>query len=213
MIHFILTALWDSALAQFGIAGLTLAGAILVFLYAPSQGIRHLAVSVGSVCVVFLFLAPKLYFEGVSHEKEKWDAAIAADVKRGTDARSEAERAIPAITDVTPGPSTGFQRLNPFTRRVPDDRYDRDRTEGAVQRVAPNNVLRKPGHPANGTTGSRPQPGGQPVGVLGVIQPSGIYPCWQVKIGMATLSKKKIDELAKSVTPEQRAAAQKCLKK
>lgn len=46
-----------------------------------------------------------------------------------------------------------------------------------------------------------------------MIEPSGTYPCWKVKLGMAMLTQKKIAELAQKATPEQRAAAQKCLEK
>lgn len=150
---------------------------------------------------------------GAARVQAKWDSAIAADVQRGNDARAAAEREIPAVGDVAPPAPTGVQRLNPFARRVPDDRYDRDRTAGAVQPVARNHVLRQPGHPGNRPANPRPQPNRPQVGVLGVVQPSGTYPCWQVKLGLATLTQKKIDELAQKATPEQRAAAQKCLEK
>ena len=92
MIHLVLAALWDSAFAQFGLAGMVLIGAIAVFLWVPGAGARHLAVAVATVCIVFLFLAPKLYIEGIRHEKAKWDAAEAAAERRGAAARAAAER-------------------------------------------------------------------------------------------------------------------------
>jgi hypothetical protein len=73
MIHLILSALWDSAFAQFGLAGLVLIGAVAVFLWVPLPGARHIAVA--TVCVIFFFAAPKLYIEGIRHEKARWDAA------------------------------------------------------------------------------------------------------------------------------------------
>ena len=94
MIHLVLSALWESAFAQLGFAGMVLIGAIAVFLWVPGAGARHLAVAVATVCIVFLLVAPKLYIEGIRHEKAKWDAAEAAAVRRGTDARAAAEREV-----------------------------------------------------------------------------------------------------------------------
>ena len=74
MLHLALSWLWDSALAQFGIAGLVLIAAIAVFLYVPLPGARHAAVAVATVCVIFLFLAPKLYIEGIRYAKAQCDA-------------------------------------------------------------------------------------------------------------------------------------------
>jgi hypothetical protein len=138
MIHLILSALWDSAFAQFGLAGLALIGAVAVFLWVPLPGARHAAVAVATVAVIFLFLAPKLYIEGIRHEKAKWDAAEAAAADRAARARAEAEREIAAIPSA-PAPESephepdanesrhvrGLARfLHP--RRVRNDRYDRD---------------------------------------------------------------------------------------
>jgi len=137
MIHLVLSALWDSAFAQFGLAGLALIGAVAVFLWVPLPGARHAAVAVATVCVIFLFLAPKLYVEGIRHEKARWDAAEAAAVDRAARARADAEREIADVPAVPapahgPGPEAvegtggrGLARiLHP--RRVGNDRYDRD---------------------------------------------------------------------------------------
>jgi hypothetical protein len=138
MIHLILSALWDSAFAQLGLAGLALIGAVAVFLWVPLPGARHAAVAVATVAVIFLFLAPKLYIEGIRHEKARWDAAEAAAVERAARARAEAEREIapvatgPAPASVPDQPDAhagrngrGLARiLHP--RRVRNDRYDRD---------------------------------------------------------------------------------------
>ena len=137
MIHLLLSALWDSAFAQFGLAGLVLAGAVALFLWVPLPGVRHIAVAVATVCVVFLFLAPKLYIEGIRHEKARWDAAEAAATKRAARARAEAEREIAPLPNVR-APVTGSQPevvesaggrglarvLRP--RALRNDRYDRD---------------------------------------------------------------------------------------
>ena len=127
MIHFILSALWDSAFAQFGLAGLTLIGAVAVFLWVPLPGARHAAVAVATVCVIFLFLAPKLYIEGIRHEKAKWDAAEAAAEKRARAARADAEREIAAGADDEKAAAggRGLGRIL-HARRLRHDRYDRD---------------------------------------------------------------------------------------
>ena len=127
MIHFILSALWDSAFAQFGLAGLTLIGAVAVFLWVPLPGARHAAVAVATVCVIFLFLAPKLYIEGIRHEKAKWDAAEAAAEKRARAARADAEREIAAGSNETTAGAggRGLGRVL-HARRLRHDRYDRD---------------------------------------------------------------------------------------
>ena len=127
MIHLILSALWESAFAQFGLAGLTLIAAIAVFLWVPLPGARHAAVAVATVAVIFLFLAPKLYIEGIRHEKAKWAAAEAAAERRGAAARTDAEREIAAEKpDATvDGAGRGLARIQP-ARRLRHDRYDRD---------------------------------------------------------------------------------------
>jgi hypothetical protein len=137
MIHLVLSALWDSAFAQFGLAGLALIGAVAVFLWVPLPGARHAAVAVATVAVIFLFLAPKLYIEGIRHEKAKWDAAEAAAAERAARARAEAEREIadvPTVQAPAGGPepeaveSAGGRGLARILHpgRVRKDRYDRD---------------------------------------------------------------------------------------
>ncbi len=113
ILHSIVTSLWDSAFAQFGIAGLVLAGAIAAFIYVPSSGVRHLAVGVASVCCVFLFLGPKLYIEGVNHERTIWVAREQERVEAAEKARRDAEAEIPevvtepAVEPPPPAESTG----------------------------------------------------------------------------------------------------------
>jgi hypothetical protein len=132
MIHLVLSVLWDSAFAQFGLAGLVLIGAVAVFLWVPLPGARHAAVAVATVCVIFLFLAPKLYIEGIRHEKAKWEAAEAAAERRATQARADAEREIaaePPSVETEPAAGSGAGRS--VARVVParglrHDRYDRD---------------------------------------------------------------------------------------
>ncbi len=134
MIHLVLSALWDSAFAQFGLAGLVLIGAVAVFLWVPLPGARHAAVAVATVCVIFLFLAPKLYIEGIRHEKAKWDAAEAAAAERAAQARADAEREIAAESVAAPEPASAAAagRWRPLARfvaparRLRHDRYDRD---------------------------------------------------------------------------------------
>ena len=127
MIHFILSALWDSAFAQLGLAGLVLIAAVAVFLWVPLPGARHAAVAVATVCVIFLFLAPKLYIEGIRHEKAKWDAAEAAAERRAADARAAAEREIAAESNAeTAGASGRGLARTVHAQRLRHDRYDRD---------------------------------------------------------------------------------------
>ncbi len=138
MIHLILSALWESAFTQLGLAGLVLIGAVAVFLWVPLPGARHAAVAVATVCVIFLFLAPKLYIEGIRHEKARWDAAEAAAAERAAQARADAEREIASVP-AGPGPAAeparpaavagagagGLARII-HPRRLRNDRYDRD---------------------------------------------------------------------------------------
>lgn len=132
MIHLILSALWESAFAQFGLAGLALIGAVAVFLWVPLPGARHAAVAVATACAIFLFIAPKLYIEGIRHEKAKWDAAEAAAERRAVQARADAEREIaaePRVVGPEPaadsGAGRGLARII-HAGRVRHDRYDRD---------------------------------------------------------------------------------------
>jgi hypothetical protein len=127
MIHLILSALWESAFAQFGLAGLVLIAAVAVFLWVPLPGARHAAVAVATVAVIFLFLAPKLYIEGIRHEKAKWDAAEVLAERRGAQARVAAEREIAAEKPdaAVGGAGRGLARVLP-ARRLRHDRYDRD---------------------------------------------------------------------------------------
>lgn len=133
MIHLILSWLWSSALAQFGIAGIVLVGSIVVFIQVPLASTRHLAVGVASVCIIFLFLGPKLYIEGINHERAKWEAANVAAEKRATGARREAEQEIAAQPmDVgnaaAPPPTSLLQRmLHPGRVRNKPDKFDRDK--------------------------------------------------------------------------------------
>jgi len=128
MIHLVLAALWASAFAQFGLAGMVLIGALAVFLWVPGAGARHVAVAVATVCIIFLFLAPKLYIEGINHEKAKWDAAEAAAARRGAQARAAAEREVarePA-GDGDAGRGIARRILHPRGVRRQPDAFDRD---------------------------------------------------------------------------------------
>lgn len=133
MIHLILSALWDSAFAQFGLAGLVLIGAAAVFLWVPVPGAKHIATAVAAGCIVFLTLGPRFYVEGINHEKAKWDAAERAATERAAQARTEAEQEVaadpaPAQPSEPPAASVsgrGLARVIP-ARRVRSDRYDRD---------------------------------------------------------------------------------------
>lgn len=143
MLHAIFSWLWGSALAQFGIAGLVLAGAVAVFIWIPLSPVRHLAVIVACVAIFFLIFAPRFYVMGINYEKAKWDAAEAAAVKKGDDARAAAEKAIPPVVDnepakagpavstaAPPPPSGGLIQRVLHPARHPGvsgrDRYDRD---------------------------------------------------------------------------------------
>ena len=90
MLHLVLGWLWHSALAQFGIAGIILAGSIALFIYSPLPSIRHICVSVASVCLVFLFFGPKFYLEGINYEKARWTAAETRARQMGETARADA---------------------------------------------------------------------------------------------------------------------------
>ena len=141
MIHLVLAALWDSAFAQFGLAGIVLIGAVAVFLWVPGSGARHVAVAVASVCVIFLFLAPKLYIEGIRHEKAKWDAAEAAAAQRGADARVAAERQI-AEREVAEREAAKRDVAQP-----PAEAGDGDAGRGIVRRIFHPHGVRR--HDAN----------------------------------------------------------------
>ena len=136
MIHLFLSALWASAFAQFGLAGIVLIGAVAVFLWVPLPGARHVAVAVASVCLIFLFLAPKLYIEGIRHEKAKWDAAEAAAERNGTAARIAAEQQVASefpLPSTVGGPAPAAVPHRAFLQRIlrprgvqHHDKLDRD---------------------------------------------------------------------------------------
>jgi hypothetical protein len=92
MLHLILTALWNSALAQFGIAGIVLAGAVAAYIWVPLAGVRHIAVSTAAVCIVLLFLGPKFYLEGARHVQAQWKAAEGKARALGDSAHADAVR-------------------------------------------------------------------------------------------------------------------------
>ena len=127
MIHLVLSVLWDSAFAQFGLAGLALIGAVAVFLWVPLPGARHAALAVATVAVIFLFLAPRLYVEGIRHERARWEAAEAAAEKRATVARSAAEHEIAAEKSEAAESGAGRSRARVVhARRLRQDGYDRE---------------------------------------------------------------------------------------
>lgn len=136
MIHIVLLWLWSSAFAQFGLAGIVLIGAVAAFLWLGDvPGVRHASIAVASVCLIFLFLAPKLYIEGIRYEKAKWDAAELAATKRATSARQEAEAEVPALPSLPAlpekppsehGVGSVVHRVLHHARRVRGDAYDRD---------------------------------------------------------------------------------------
>lgn len=97
ILHSILTWLWEQAWAQFGLAGLIVAGCIAVVIFVPFKGVKEAAIIVGTLAAAFLFFAPKIYMEGIAHEKALWDAAIIADLERGNKAREDAEKSIPLV--------------------------------------------------------------------------------------------------------------------
>ena len=118
----------------------------------PLPGARHVAVAVATVCVIFLFLAPKLYIEGIRHEKARWDAAAAE--RRGAAARADAEREIAAESADKPaaaagGIGRGLARLVP-ARRLRHDRFDRDDRQGAVRAVAGDHLFVEARHGRDG---------------------------------------------------------------
>ena len=92
MLHLVLGFFWHSFMAQVGVTGLVLAGAVATYIYVPLPGVRHIAVSTAAVCCVLLFLGPKLYLEGMNHEKAKWTAAEARARQMGDAAKADALR-------------------------------------------------------------------------------------------------------------------------
>jgi hypothetical protein len=92
MLHYFLAFLWNSIWMQVGLTGLVLAAAAAVFIYVPIPAVRHLAFATGVVCAVLLFLAPKLYVQGVKHERARVVAAEKRAVEMGDHARADALR-------------------------------------------------------------------------------------------------------------------------
>lgn len=90
MVHMILGWAWNSAIFQFGITGIVLAGAIFVWVQVPIPAVRHLATGTAAVCAVILFLGPHFYLQGANHVKVQWKAAEERARAMGDQARADA---------------------------------------------------------------------------------------------------------------------------
>ena len=116
--HYILSYVLNSAIAQFGVAGLVLSAAIFVYIEAKNAVTRHAATAVVIASASFLFMGTWLYNEGVRYEKAQWDAAEEAARMEAVQAREEAEKSVAA--DSKPNPS------RKSAKRLRNDRNDRD---------------------------------------------------------------------------------------
>lgn len=90
MLSFIFSYLWHGLVGWIGITGLILAGSIVVYIKVPLPSVRHLAVSVATVCICILFLYPKAYLDGERYVKARWKKQEAAAVAAGDHARASA---------------------------------------------------------------------------------------------------------------------------
>jgi hypothetical protein len=177
IVHAIIEWLWNSIWAQIGIAGLILLGCAALFYFVPFTKARELAIFVAVLDLVFIIGAPKLYMEGVRHERAIWEAREAAAVERAEKARRDAEAAIPLVVPQGPpaaavesnGGRGVLRRLLPHPRRVPHDgdRYDRDNRKGTMRSVPRDHLFVLEGHAGDGARGASAQPGRRRPGLLG----------------------------------------------
>ena len=137
------------------------------------------------------------YHKGRDEVQAKWDAATAADIKRGDEARREAEAFV-----VKP-PSRFYRSFHPG--RVPNDKWDRDK--GAVQPVAPYSLLSVPRHPGNSPLRPSPQHDRPAPRVL--VKSS--Y-CETVRWAAKNFTQEQLDHYRSIATPQQLADAEACLK-
>ena len=167
-------------------------GALLAFLFSPIGRIVAIA-------GVSLLAVSGAYFKGDIHGRSevqaKWDAANAADIKRGEEARTQAEQYVAKNPPrIYPGGTVGS---------VPNDKWNRDK--GAVRTVAPYSLLGQQGHPADRRVGKSTQHDGATPGVL-VTVPS----CAMISWAIAHLPQEKLCEYQKTATPAQIEAGKKC---
>lgn len=92
MFSFIFGFLWHGLVGWVGITGLVLAGAVVAYIKVPVPSVRHMAVSVGTVCLCILFLYPKAYLDGERHVQAKWKKQEQAMRDMGDHARADAVR-------------------------------------------------------------------------------------------------------------------------
>lgn len=118
MMHYILSYLFSSAIAQFGIAGILLAFSIFVWIEAKLPITRHFATAVATGSAVFLFIGVWLYNEGVQHEKAQWQAAEDFARMEAEQARKDAEQSV-----AKDNAGAGSKRT---AKRLRNDRYDRN---------------------------------------------------------------------------------------
>lgn len=124
MTHFILTALWNSAFAQFGIAGIILIISVALFFYTPLPGIRHICVGLATGACVFLFVSVKFYHEGYDEAVREWKMAEAASEENAKQARADAEQEVKAAEG---GGRAGGIGVILRSKRMRNDRFDRDK--------------------------------------------------------------------------------------
>jgi hypothetical protein len=142
------------------------------------------------------------YVRGSTEVKKQWDAAIAADIKRGEDARREAEQYVvqnpPVIYPATPATPTAPKQ--PPVVSVPNDKWNRD--QSSVRPMAPHHLFSLPRHSANSATNPSPQQDGTASKVL--------VSCTTIRWALKNLSKDTLDAYNQSASPKERAHAKDC---
>jgi hypothetical protein len=182
--------------AWFAGLGAVAIGAIVVGYYIPKLRIVSVAVVIASLSSGF-FLA-----RGINIEHKQNKAAEQNAIDNAVKAREDAVKEVDAGST---GRGTGVLRL----RHNGNDKYDRD--AGAVRGVASDHVQQPKRHADDRPANPDPQPNRPKPRVL--VKAPSLWFCAQVKFAMASMSQARIDELAKTSTPEQREAARKCLEK
>lgn len=173
-------------------------GAIISFFLFSSAG-RYLLAGIAIIAALgaaYLKVEHDGYIRGSTEVKKQWDAAIAADIKRGEDARRDAEQFI-LQNPPTIYPSDNGQ---PPVVSVPNDQWNRDK--GDVQPVAPHTVLSKPRHAPDHPASKNPQPHRPTSKVL--------VSCSTILWALKNLSKDTLDAYNASATPEEIAHAKAC---
>jgi hypothetical protein len=110
-------------LAHYGFFLALLGGIALIHIYTP---FKKSALAAAALVVAFVAGHVLGVSDGTRFEKSRWEAAKNAVTATGENARAEAEREVPPITDADPGAAAGSRPGVPGGGVQCDDEWDRD---------------------------------------------------------------------------------------